>query len=133
MTRRIIPVSYTHLDVYKRQAILVRQTEGCKSNRTLQILPASAHHIFPQLSMHRLYPLLLNTLGHFLSLIHISRDRNFYEIEYSCKYGSGASKTRKYYHNKFNPDFFLKMEKENMVYFLVIEIKADKDLSLIHI
>lgn len=56
-----------------------------------------------------------------------SRDRNFYEIEYSCKYGSGASKTRKYYHNKFNPDFFLKMEKENMVYFLVIEIKADKD------
>ena len=56
-----------------------------------------------------------------------SRDRNFYEIEYSCRYGSNNSKSRKYYHDKFNPDFFLKLEKENMTYYLVIEIKDDGD------
>lgn len=58
-----------------------------------------------------------------------SRDRNFYEIEYSCRYGSAKSKTRKYYHKKFNPDFFLKLVKDGVTYFLVIEIKADKDDS----
>lgn len=58
-----------------------------------------------------------------------SRDRNFYEIEYSCKYGSGTSKSRKYYHDKFNPDFFIKVEKENMEYYLIIEIKDDGDNS----
>lgn len=56
-----------------------------------------------------------------------SRDRSFYEIEYSCKYGSGKSKSRKYYHDKFNPDFFIKIEKDDMIYFLVIEIKDDGD------
>lgn len=58
-----------------------------------------------------------------------SRDRNFYEIEYSCRYGSGDSKTRRYYHDKFNPDFFLKVINDNMVYYLVIEIKDDGDDS----
>lgn len=56
-----------------------------------------------------------------------SRDRSFYEIEYSCRYGSGKSKSRKYYHDKFNPDFFIKMAKDNMTYFLIIEIKDDGD------
>ncbi len=58
-----------------------------------------------------------------------SRDRNFYEIEYSCRCGSGDSKSRKYYHDKFNPDFFLKITKEDYNYFLVIEIKDDGDDS----
>lgn len=58
-----------------------------------------------------------------------SRDRNFYEIEYSCRYGSGDSKSRKYYHDKFNPDFFLKIEKDGVMYHLVIEIKEDGDNS----
>lgn len=56
-----------------------------------------------------------------------SRDRNFYEIEYSCKYGSRDSKSRKYYHDKFNPDFFLKIEKDGWLFYLVIEIKEDCD------
>lgn len=58
-----------------------------------------------------------------------SRDRNFYEIEYSCKYGSSNSKTRKYFHDKFNPDFFLKISKEDITYYLIIEIKEDGDNS----
>lgn len=56
-----------------------------------------------------------------------SRDRSFYEIEYTCRYGSGESKSRRYYHDKFNPDFFLKIEKDGMQYYLVIEIKDDGD------
>lgn len=56
-----------------------------------------------------------------------SRDRNFYEIEYSCKYGSADSKSRKYYHNKFNLDFFLRIEKDGINYYIVIEIKDDGD------
>lgn len=56
-----------------------------------------------------------------------SRDRNFYEIEYSCKYGSSDSKSRKYYHSKFNPDFFLKVKKYGITYYIVIEIKDDGD------
>ncbi len=56
-----------------------------------------------------------------------SRDRNFYEIEYTVKIGSG--KSRKYKHKQFNPDFFILVEKNNEKYFLVIEIKEDKDDS----
>lgn len=56
-----------------------------------------------------------------------SRDRNFYEIEYSCRYGTGDSKSRKYYHDKFNPDFFIKVEKDDITYHIVIEIKDDGD------
>lgn len=58
-----------------------------------------------------------------------SRDRNFYEIEYSCRRGSSNSKSRKYYHDKFNPDFFLKVSKEVMTYYLIVEIKDDGDDS----
>ena len=58
-----------------------------------------------------------------------SRDRGFYGIEYSLRYGSKDSKTRKYTQNTFNPDFFIKIEKDAVEYFLVIEIKADKDDS----
>ena len=58
-----------------------------------------------------------------------SRDRNFYEIEYSCRRGSSNSKSRKYYHDKFNPDFFLKVSKEDMTYYLIVEIKDDGDDS----
>lgn len=56
-----------------------------------------------------------------------SRDRNFYEIEYTVKIGSG--KSRKYKHKQFNPDFFILVEKNNEKYFLIIEIKEDKDDS----
>ena len=58
-----------------------------------------------------------------------SRDRGFYEIEYSCKYGNGTSKTRKYYHDIFNPDFFLKLNKNDVTYYIVVEIKDDGDNS----
>lgn len=58
-----------------------------------------------------------------------SRDRGFYEIEYSCKYGNSTSKTRKYYHDKFNPDFFLKLNKNDVTYYIVVEIKDDGDNS----
>lgn len=58
-----------------------------------------------------------------------SRDRKFYEIEYSCRYGSSDSKSRKYYHDKFNPDFFLKIDKDGISYFLIVEIKDDGDNS----
>ena len=57
-----------------------------------------------------------------------SRDRNFYSIEYSYRYGSRDSKTRSYFHGTFNPDFFILIEKDNTKYFLVVEIKADKDI-----
>lgn len=58
-----------------------------------------------------------------------SRDRGFYGIEYSVRYGSEKSKTRKYTQNTFNPDFFIKMNKDGVDYFVVVEIKADKDDS----
>lgn len=58
-----------------------------------------------------------------------SRDRGFYSIEYSLKYGSEGSKSRKFRQKSFNPDFFIKVNKDNVDYFLVIEIKADKDDS----
>lgn len=58
-----------------------------------------------------------------------SRDRDFYDIDYSYRLGSKSSKTRKYAHNKFNPDFFILVEKDNVEYIIVVEIKADKDDS----
>ena len=58
-----------------------------------------------------------------------SRDRNFYSIEYTCKYGNTKSKSRKYFHGKFNPDFFIKVTKGDCIYFLVTEIKMDGDDS----
>jgi len=54
-----------------------------------------------------------------------SRDRNFYEIQYSFKLGSAESKTRKHSHANFNPDFFIIINKESVKYVLVIEVKDD--------
>lgn len=50
-----------------------------------------------------------------------SRDRGFYQIEYSW---------RKSNHQKvgnFNPDFIIKMKKGDFEYYIVVEIKSDKD------
>ena len=58
-----------------------------------------------------------------------SPDQKFYEISYSCRYGSGDSKSRKYYHDKFNPDFFLRVEKGGVCHYIVVEIKEDGDVS----
>ena len=58
-----------------------------------------------------------------------SRDRKFYEIEYSCRLGSKDSKTRKYLHANFNPDYFIEVIRDGMRYILVVEIKADGDIS----
>lgn len=58
-----------------------------------------------------------------------SRDRGFYSIEYSLRYGSVDSKTRKYVHKTFNPDYFIKIDKDEFEYIVVIETKADKDDS----
>lgn len=53
-----------------------------------------------------------------------SRDTGFYSIEYSWKKNSHQIKNR-----LFNPDFFIKIVKNNKVYYLVVEIKADGDDS----
>ncbi len=50
-----------------------------------------------------------------------SRDRGFYSIEYTW---------RKSNHQKigsFNPDFIIKVKKDDFEYFIVVEIKSDKD------
>lgn len=57
-----------------------------------------------------------------------SRDMGFYEIDYSFRYGMPDSKTRKYKQGKFNPDFFIKVIKDNTVFVLVVEIKEDGDV-----
>ena len=52
-----------------------------------------------------------------------SRDRGFYSIEYSWRKGT---------HQKidnFNSDFILKIKKNDFDYFIVVEIKSDKDDS----
>ena len=58
-----------------------------------------------------------------------SRDRGFYGIEFSLKYGGKDSKTRRYGHKTFNPDFFIKIQKDGINNFVVVEIKSDKDDS----
>lgn len=58
-----------------------------------------------------------------------SRDRWFYGIEYSLRYGDKTSNTRKYTTRSFNPDFFIKLTKDGKVYILVVETKMDKDDS----
>jgi type III restriction enzyme len=58
-----------------------------------------------------------------------SRDMGFYSIEYSLRYGGKDSKTRRYTQKTFNPDFLIKISKEDKIYVLVIEIKSDKDDS----
>lgn len=56
-----------------------------------------------------------------------SRDRSFYWVEYSIRLGAKDSKTRKYAHRRFFPDFFILLKKDNLQYILVIETKADGD------
>lgn len=56
-----------------------------------------------------------------------SKNKGFYSIEYRMKGGSPDSNNREYKSFGFNPDFFLKIKKENINYTLVIEIKADGD------
>ena len=58
-----------------------------------------------------------------------SRDRGFYSIEYSMRQGSSNSKTRRYSHSNFNPDFFISTKRDNFEYILVVEIKSDFDDS----
>lgn len=58
-----------------------------------------------------------------------SRDRDFYPIQYALKYGGRDSKTRTYSHKQFNPDFFLKIEKPDLDYIVVVETKEDGDVS----
>lgn len=58
-----------------------------------------------------------------------SRDVGFYSIQYSMKYGGKNSKTRAYVQNSFNPDFFIKMERDSQEYIIVIETKSDEDAS----
>lgn len=53
-----------------------------------------------------------------------SRDTGFYSIEYSWKKNTHQVKNQ-----QFNPDFFIKMHKNDKTYYLVIEIKADGDDS----
>lgn len=53
-----------------------------------------------------------------------SRDRGFYSIEYTWRKNNHQQKNQ-----SFNPDFFIKITKNKITYFLVIEIKADKDDS----
>ena len=51
-----------------------------------------------------------------------SRDVGFYSIEYTWKKNSHQLKNQ-----SFNPDFFIKIMKNNKTYYLVVEIKADGD------
>jgi type III restriction enzyme len=54
-----------------------------------------------------------------------SRDMNFYSIEYSITTVGGK-------HSKiqsFNPDFFIKLKNGKTTHFIIVEIKADGDVS----
>lgn len=51
-----------------------------------------------------------------------SRDRGFYSIEYTWRKNNHQQKNL-----SFNPDFFIKMKKGKFTYFIIVEIKADKD------
>lgn len=54
-----------------------------------------------------------------------SRDMSFYSIEYSItSVGGKHSKIQ-----SFNPDFFIKIKNKKLLHYLVIEIKADNDVS----
>lgn len=55
-----------------------------------------------------------------------SRNQNFYEIEYSLT-RKDSTHTKK--QQKFNPDFFILVEKDAQKYIIVVEIKADGDTS----
>ncbi len=54
-----------------------------------------------------------------------SRDMGFYSIEYSITSVAGK-------HSKvqaFNPDFFIKIKKKDITHFVIVETKADGDIS----
>ena len=54
-----------------------------------------------------------------------SRDMGFYSIEYSITSVAGK-------HSKiqaFNPDFFIKIKKKDITHFIIVETKADGDIS----
>ena len=54
-----------------------------------------------------------------------SRDMSFYSIEYSITSVAGK-------HSKiqtFNPDFFIKIKKKDTIHFVIVETKADGDIS----
>lgn len=53
-----------------------------------------------------------------------SRDRGFYSMEYSYRIGNHQRQ------RGFNPDFFIKYKLDNEIVYLVVEIKADKDISI---
>lgn len=53
-----------------------------------------------------------------------SRDSGFYGIDYSYREG-GHSKQK-----SFNPDFFIRCKRDDIIYFLIIEIKEDGDDSV---
>ena len=53
-----------------------------------------------------------------------SRDRGFYSIEYTWRKNNHQQKNL-----SFNPDFFIKIVEGKNTYFLIVEIKADKDDS----
>lgn len=54
-----------------------------------------------------------------------SRDMGFYSIEYSIT--SVAGKHSKI--QSFNPDFFIKIKKKDITHFIIVETKADGDIS----
>jgi type III restriction enzyme len=54
-----------------------------------------------------------------------SRDAGYYSIEYSITSVAGK-------HSRvqmFNPDFFIKIKKKNITHFIIVETKADDDIS----
>lgn len=59
-----------------------------------------------------------------------SKNKGLYSIDYSIKAGGENSKNREYKVQSFNPDFFIKVIKNDCIYILVNEIKADKDICL---
>lgn len=55
-----------------------------------------------------------------------SKDMGFYSIEYSITSVAGKHSKVQY----FNPDFFIKLMDKNTTHYIVVEIKADGDVSL---
>ncbi|HPS31274.1 MAG TPA: DEAD/DEAH box helicase family protein [bacterium] len=53
-----------------------------------------------------------------------SRDRGFYSLAYTWRKNNHQLKNQ-----SFNPDFFIKVVRDNFTYFLVVEIKCDGDDS----
>ena len=53
-----------------------------------------------------------------------SRDRGFYSIEYTWRKGKHQKPN-----STFNPDFFIKIKKDEIEYFIIVEIKSDGDDS----